>query len=70
MHIINENVKYTNKKGEKIVYPLENALNSSNFKMNKRVKYTKQVLTHMMNVNKLKNENKEPEIKESDNDKK
>ena len=70
LHIINENVTYTNKKGEKIVYPLNNALNSSNFEMNKRVKYTKQVLTHMMNANKQKKENKESEIKESDNYKK
>ena len=38
--------------------------------MNKRVKYTKQVLTHMMNENIRKKENKETEIKEKDNDKK
>ena len=37
--------------------------------MNKRVKYTKQVLTHMMNENKKKKENKEA-IMENDNDKK
>ena len=65
LHVINENVTYTNKKGEKIVYPIKNALNSSNFEMNKRVKYTKQVLAHMINLNKKKNENNEIEIKNS-----
>ena len=65
LHVINENVTYTNKKGEKIVFPIKNALNSSNFEMNKRVKYTKQVLTHMIDLNKKKNENNEIEIKNS-----
>ena len=54
LHTINENIIYTNKNGEKITYPLNKALNSSNFEMNKRVKYTKQVLTYMINENKNK----------------
>ena len=54
LHTINENIIYTNKNGEKITYPLNKALNSSNFEMNKRVKYTKQVLTYMINENKKK----------------
>ena len=32
LHVINENVAYTNKNEEKIVYPLKNSLNSSNYK--------------------------------------
>ena len=69
MHIFNENVTYTNKNGEKIVYPLKNALNSSNFELNKRVKYTKQVLSHMINANKKKKESKEIEIKNCNSEK-
>ena len=63
LHIINENITYTNKSGEKIVYPLKNSLNSSNFEMNKRVKYAKQVLTHMININKKKKDCNQIEIK-------
>lgn len=63
LHIINENIAYTNKSGEKIVYPLKNSLNSSNFEMNKRVKYAKQVLTHMININKKKKDCNQIEIK-------
>ena len=62
LHIINENITYTNKSGEKIVYPLKNSLNSSNFEMNKRVKYAKQVLTHMININKKKKDCNQIEI--------
>ena len=64
LHTINENVIFTNKKGEKITYPLNRALNSSNFEMNKRVKYTKQVLTYMINENK----NKKIELEKKVND--
>ena len=52
----NENVTYTNKKGEHKIYPINKALNSSNYEMNKRVKYTKDVLSYMISINKKKKE--------------
>ena len=52
IHTINKNISYTNKKGEITVYPINKALNSSNHEMNKRVKYTKEVLAHMISINK------------------
>ena len=42
---------YVNKKGEKTNYPLQTALESSNLEMTKRLKYTKEILTHMLNAN-------------------
>lgn len=38
-----------NKKGERLTYPLGSALESSNVEMTKRLKYTKDILTHMLN---------------------
>ena len=40
-----------NKKGERSNYPLATALESSNQEMAKRLKYTKEILTHMLNNN-------------------
>jgi len=42
-------VTYVNKKGERSNYPLATALDSSNTEMAKRLKYTKEILTHMLN---------------------
>ena len=42
-------VTYINLKGEKSEYPLATALDSKNAEMAKRLKYTKQILTHMLN---------------------
>ena len=64
LDIKNENVIYTNKKEEKNTYPINKALNSSNYEMNNRVKYIKQVLAYMINSNKIK------KINESNLDKK
>ena len=47
----NKMVTYVNKKGERSNYPLANALESSNTEMAKRLKYTKEILTHMLNTN-------------------
>ena len=58
IHPLNKNVTYTNKVGKKEVFPLNKALNSSNQEMNKRIKYTKEILTHMIYLNKKKLENK------------
>lgn len=42
-------VTYFNAKGEKSEYPLATALDSKNADMAKRLKYTKEILTHMLN---------------------
>jgi len=42
-------VTYLNKKGETTQYPLASALESSNHEMAKRLKYTKDILTNMLN---------------------
>ena len=54
IHPLNQNITYINKNGEKSIYPLNKGLNSSNHEMNKRVKYTKEVLAHMISINKKK----------------
>ena len=41
---------YVNKKGERSNYPLATALESSNIEMTKRLKYTKEILAHMLNA--------------------
>jgi len=45
----NKMVTYVNKKGERSNYPLATALVSTNTEMTKRLKYTKEILTHMLN---------------------
>ncbi len=42
---------YVNKRGERQSYPLSSAMESSNLEMVKRLKYTKDILTHMLNAN-------------------
>ena len=44
-------VTYVNKKHERLHYPLSTALDSTNQEMAKRLKYTKDILTHMLNGN-------------------
>jgi polo-like kinase 1 len=44
-------VTYVNKKAERITMPLNHALESNNAEMTKRLKYTKDILTHMLNNN-------------------
>jgi polo-like kinase 1 len=41
-------IAYTNKKNERTVLPLTLALQSNNCEMTKRLKYTKEILTHMV----------------------
>ena len=48
---------YSNKKGEKINYPLNDALEISNNEMVKRLKYAKDILTHMIDMKHQKNQN-------------
>jgi len=47
-------VTYVNKKGERSTLPLNLALESNNAEMTKRLKYTKDILTHMLNNNNAK----------------
>lgn len=47
----NKMVTYLNKKGERSFFPLTTALESHNNDMTKRLKYTKEVLTHMLGNN-------------------
>ena len=42
-------VAYVNKKGKRTCMQLSEALESSDLEMNKRLKYTKDILNHMMN---------------------
>ena len=41
-------VTYMDKKGQLSTYPLNTALDSNNYEMTKRLKYTKQILMHML----------------------
>ena len=54
MYTLKKKLIYINKNLEKKVYPFNKALDSSNHEMNKRVKYTKEILAHMMSINKKK----------------
>lgn len=51
-------VTYINKKGERILYPLSTALESNNNEMTKRLKYTKEILTHMLSMSNAAKEEK------------
>ena len=44
-------VTYVNKISSRTTYPLSSAMESSNLEMVKRLKYTKDILTHMLNNN-------------------
>jgi polo-like kinase 1 len=57
--LYNDTVNYRNKKGEVSIFKIEDALNSSNFEMNKRIKYTQNILTKMININNMKKDNSE-----------
>ena len=43
-------VTYVNKKGDRLEYAIGNALDSDNTEMARRLKYTKEILTHMLNT--------------------
>lgn len=46
-----------NKKGERSHYPLADAMSSSNSDMTKRLRYTKEILTHLLKNNANANTN-------------
>ena len=50
-------VTYVNKKGERITCLISNALESDNTELTKRLKYTKEILTVMLNQHRAKNSN-------------
>ena len=52
--LFKDTVTYKNKNSEMSVFKIEDALNSSNFEMNKRIKYTQSILTKMVNSNQVK----------------
>ena len=56
IHSLNNNLIYINKKEEKIDIPLNNVFDSNNYELIRRVKYIKEILTHMANINKKKME--------------
>ena len=51
-----DNISYKNKKGEVNIFTIDDALNSTNFEMTKRIKYAQNILTKMINTNLNKNE--------------
>ena len=53
-------VTYINKKGEKQMYALSAALEMTNPEMSKRLRYTKDILTHIISGNQHHEENKAP----------
>jgi polo-like kinase 1 len=53
-------VTYVNKKNERSHYPLATALESTNQEMTKRLKYTKEILTQMLNANQQPNGQPQP----------
>ena len=59
-------VTYCNKKGERMTYPLSTALEMSNYEMTKRLKYTKDILTHMLTMKQQKNAQKNQNNNQND----
>ena len=62
-------VTYVNKKGDRSTYPLSSALENSNYEMTKRLKYTKDILTHMLNMNLQRSSQKKTQDSSSQHDK-
>ncbi|KAL4513162.1 hypothetical protein ABPG72_017847 [Tetrahymena utriculariae] len=50
-------VSFMNKKGQRFHYPLADAMNSTNQDMTKRLRYTKEILTHLLKNNQRQNTN-------------
>ena len=66
IHGLINKVTYINKKEEKFVYLLNKVFESNNYEMIRRVKYIKEILEHMVNLNKentkVKDDQKEKEL--------
>ena len=50
-------VTYVNKRGERLTFHLANAFDSNNIEMIKRLRYTKQILMHMLTARTIQNNN-------------
>ena len=75
IHSLNNNLTYINKKEEKIEVHLDKVFESNNYELIRRVKYIKEILTHMVNINKKNMElnsdkDKDKSIKKDGNTKK
>ncbi|KAL4513145.1 hypothetical protein ABPG72_017830 [Tetrahymena utriculariae] len=53
----NKIISFMNKKGERFHYPLADAMNSTNQGMTKRLRQTKEILTHLLKNNQRQNTN-------------
>lgn len=62
-------VTYVNKKGLRNTYPLTTALESTNVEMAKRLKYTKDILTHMLSSSQPRQPPGNPSTQRTDNTK-
>lgn len=56
-------VTYVNKKADRVYFSLATALKSSNGEMTKRLNYTKQILTHMLNSKRPKTSKEDDALK-------
>jgi len=63
IHAFNNNVTYINKNEEKYMFELDKVFESDNYEMIRRIKYIKEILKHMVNINKKNMENTEGETK-------
>ena len=63
IHALNNNVTYINKNEEKYMFELDKVFESDNYEMIRRIKYIKEILKHMVNINKKNMENNEGETK-------
>ena len=72
IHSLNNNLTYINKSHAKFIYSLNNAFESKNYEMVRRLKYVKEVLEHMLNINKEKRKaeekSKDENIKKENSD--
>ena len=63
IHALNNNVTYINKNEEKYMFELDKVFESDNYEMIRRIKYIKEILKHMVNINKKNMENNDGETK-------
>ena len=56
LHCLNNEATFIDKKSEKIKFPINKIFESNNYEFIRRVKYIKEILTHMRNTNKKNKE--------------
>ena len=57
IHPLNKNIIYINKSNEKATFDMNDSIIKSNYEISKRIKYVKDVLMHMITINKQKSNN-------------